>query len=232
MTMDPQKFVADNYGSAYGEQLRRGFRGLRFTGLIEKEFRESYIAQNLPRARLSGLIALIIVLAVTCIDLLLGTATASTLNTVRLGVLCPLLVAFAIGSAERAPLRSASCDGALALDVIEHLDDDAAALSETARVVRPGGFLLVTVPALPSLWGNQDVVSHHRRRYTSRSLAAAFRRAGLDLTWQSYFNTVLFPAIASVRWTRRALGRVAGDDSDFESGSKPSVIRSSRSPAD
>jgi diguanylate cyclase (GGDEF)-like protein len=95
--MDPQKFVADNYGSAYAEQLRRGFRGLRFTGLIEKEFRESYVAQNLPRARLSGLIALIIVLAVTCIDLLLGTATAGTLNTLRLGVLCPLLVAFAIG---------------------------------------------------------------------------------------------------------------------------------------
>jgi len=95
--MDPQKFVADNYGSAYAEQLRRGFRGLRFTGLIEKEFRESYITQNLPRARLSGLIALIIVLAVTCIDLLLGTATADTLNTLRLGVLCPLLVALAIG---------------------------------------------------------------------------------------------------------------------------------------
>jgi diguanylate cyclase (GGDEF)-like protein len=95
--MDAQKFVADNYGSAYAEQLRRGFRGLRFTGLIEKEFREAYIAQNLPRARLSGLIALIIVLAVTCIDLLLGTATAGTLNTLRLGVLCPLLVAFAIG---------------------------------------------------------------------------------------------------------------------------------------
>jgi diguanylate cyclase (GGDEF)-like protein len=95
--MDPQKFVADNYGSAYGEQLRRGFRGLHFTGLIEKEFRESYVAQNLPRARLSGLIALIIVLAVTCIDLMLGTATEGTLNTLRLGLLCPLLVAFAIG---------------------------------------------------------------------------------------------------------------------------------------
>lgn len=128
-------------------------------------------------------------------------------------------VAFAIGSAEQAPLRSASCDGALALDVIEHLDDDAAALAETARLVRPGGFLMVTVPALPSLWGNQDVVSHHKRRYTARALASAFRRANLRLSWQSYFNTTLFPAIASVRWTRRMLGRVDGDDSDFESGS-------------
>lgn len=128
-------------------------------------------------------------------------------------------VAFVLGSAEQAPLRAASCDGALALDVIEHLDDDAGALSETARLVRGGGFVLVTVPALPSLWGKQDVVSHHKRRYTSRSLAAAFRRAGLELAWQSYFNTVLFPAIASVRWARRGLGRADGGGSDFESGS-------------
>jgi diguanylate cyclase (GGDEF)-like protein len=96
VAMDPQKLDTDNYGSAYAEQLRRGFRGLRFTGLIEKEFREFYVTQNLPRARLSGLIALIIVLAVTCIDLLLGTSTEGTLNTLRLGVLCPLLVALAI----------------------------------------------------------------------------------------------------------------------------------------
>jgi diguanylate cyclase (GGDEF)-like protein len=95
--MDSQKVNTDNYGSAYAEQLRRGFRSLRFAGLIEKEFRESHVAQNLPRARLSGLIALIIVLAVTCIDLMLGSTTAGTLNTLRLGVLCPLLVAFAIG---------------------------------------------------------------------------------------------------------------------------------------
>jgi SAM-dependent methyltransferase len=131
----------------------------------------------------------------------------------------PKGVAFVLGSAEHVPLRAASCDGALALDVIEHVDDDAAALSETARLVRPGGFLLVTVPALPSLWGRQDEVSHHKRRYTSRTLALAFRRAGLELAWRSYFNTVLFPAIASVRWARRALGRVDGDESDFDSGS-------------
>ena len=77
----------------------------------------------------------------------------------------------------------------------------------------------MTVPAQPSLWGNQDVVSHHKRRYTSRSLTGAFRRAGLEIAWQSYFNTVFFPAIASVRWARRALGRLDGNESDFESGS-------------
>ena len=90
--MDGQRLDPDNYGSPYAEQLKRGFRGLRFDGLLEKDFREFYIAQNLPRARLSGLIALILVLAVTCIDLLLGSSTLGTLNTLRLGVLCPLLV--------------------------------------------------------------------------------------------------------------------------------------------
>jgi diguanylate cyclase (GGDEF)-like protein len=94
--MDLQKLDPDNYGSPFGAQLKRGFRGLKFDGLLEKEFRESYISQNLPRARLSGLIALILVLAVTCIDLLLGANTAGTLNTLRLGVLCPLLVAFGV----------------------------------------------------------------------------------------------------------------------------------------
>jgi diguanylate cyclase (GGDEF)-like protein len=91
--MDQQRLDPPNYGSAYAEQLKRGFHGLRFDGLLEKEFRDSFTAQNLPRARLSGLIALILVLAVTCIDLLLGQSTGGMLNTLRLGVLCPLLVA-------------------------------------------------------------------------------------------------------------------------------------------
>ena len=94
--MDLQRLDSDNYGSPYAEQLRRGFRHLRFGGLLEKDFRDFYVAQNLPRARLSGLIALIVVLSVTCIDLLLGSNTAGTLNTLRLGVLCPLLVVLAI----------------------------------------------------------------------------------------------------------------------------------------
>jgi diguanylate cyclase (GGDEF)-like protein len=89
--MDLQRLDPDSYGSPYAEQLKRGFPGLRFDGLLEKEFREVYVGQNLPRARLSGLIALILVLAVTCIDLLIG-ATSGMLNTLRLGLLCPLLV--------------------------------------------------------------------------------------------------------------------------------------------
>jgi len=90
--MDLQKLDPESHGSLYADQLKRGFARLRFAGLLEKEFRDFYVAQNLPRARLSGLIALILVLAVTCIDLVLGTPTGSELNMLRLGVLCPLLV--------------------------------------------------------------------------------------------------------------------------------------------
>jgi diguanylate cyclase (GGDEF)-like protein len=94
--MDVHRFDQDSYGSPYAEQLKRGFRGLRFNGLLEKDFREFYITQNLPRARLSGLIGLILVLAVTCIDLMLGTSGGGMLNTLRLGVLCPLLVVLGV----------------------------------------------------------------------------------------------------------------------------------------
>jgi diguanylate cyclase (GGDEF)-like protein len=94
--MDLQRLDPDNYGSPYAAQLKRGFRHLRFGNLLEKDFREFYVAQNLPRARLSGLIALVVVLAVTCIDLLLGEQGSGTLNTLRLGVLCPLLVVLGV----------------------------------------------------------------------------------------------------------------------------------------
>jgi diguanylate cyclase (GGDEF)-like protein len=94
--MDVHRLDPDSYGSPYAEQLKRGFPGLRFNGLLEKDFREFYVSQNLPRARLSGLIGLILVLAVTCIDLLLGSSSGGTLNTLRLGLLCPLLVVLGV----------------------------------------------------------------------------------------------------------------------------------------
>ena len=94
--MELQKLATDGHGSPYADQLKRGYGNLRFAGLLEKDFRDFYVAQNLPRARLSGLIALILVLAVTCIDLVLGTATGTQLNALRLGVLCPLLVVMGV----------------------------------------------------------------------------------------------------------------------------------------
>jgi SAM-dependent methyltransferase len=122
---------------------------------------------------------------------------------------------FVLGAIESLPFKRMSCDVVAALDVLEHLDDDVTALRNAAELVAPGGLLLVTVPACPALWGNQDEISHHRRRYTAKSLKAAFRAAGLEPTFVSYFNTILFPAIAAIRLWRRLLGSVE-NRSDFE----------------
>ncbi len=133
------------------------------------------------------------------------------------------LIEYVVGSLEAAPFASHSFDAVLALDVLEHLDDDARGLREAARIVRPDGLLLVTVPALPSLWGGQDVVSHHRRRYTKQTLCETFARAGLPLPRVSYFNSFLFPPIAGVRWTRRALGLAERARSDFDD-TRPGLV--------
>src|SRR5512138_964444 len=93
--MDLTKLDIEDHGSPYAEQLRRGYSNLRFDDALEKDFREFYVAQNLPRARLSGLIALVLVLALTCIALVFGTPATSQLNVLRLGVLCPLLLLLA-----------------------------------------------------------------------------------------------------------------------------------------
>jgi SAM-dependent methyltransferase len=132
-------------------------------------------------------------------------------------------VNFVVGRLERAPFTDGSFDAVLALDVLEHIDDDSAGLWEAVRLVKPGGLLLITVPALPSLRGIQDVVSEHRRRYTRRSLGCLFSKAGLSGYQISYFNTVLFPVAAAIRWSRRALGLSARPRSDFED-TRPGLI--------
>jgi SAM-dependent methyltransferase len=116
------------------------------------------------------------------------------------------------------PFADDAFDLVTSLDVIEHIDDDVAALAELRRVLRPGGLLLVAVPAFAFLWGKQDEVSHHRRRYTARTLRRALARAGFGVERTSYFNTVLFAPIAAVRLGRRLLRAPGGRQSDFELG--------------
>jgi SAM-dependent methyltransferase len=128
----------------------------------------------------------------------------------------PQGIGFVIGSLEQAAFADQTFDVVLALDVLEHLDNDAAGLREAVRLVKPGGLLLVTVPALPSLWGGHDVVSEHRRRYTKASLKRLFEEVGLCNYQVNYFNTILFPAAALLRWSRRALGLANRPQSDFE----------------
>jgi SAM-dependent methyltransferase len=96
-------------------------------------------------------------------------------------------------------------------DVLEHIDDDAAALASVAALLRPGGHVLLTVPAFELLWSAHDTAHHHRRRYTARRLRETIAGAGLVPARVSYFNFALFPAVAAVRLAGRALGRVRGN---------------------
>lgn len=90
------------------------------------------------------------------------------------------------------------------LDVLEHLDDDAGAVREMTRLLRPGGLLVVTVPALMQLWSDWDVVLHHRRRYHRAGLVDLFRPFPLELLHCAYFNSLMLPPIWLVRTVRKA----------------------------
>jgi SAM-dependent methyltransferase len=97
-------------------------------------------------------------------------------------------------------------DAVLFLDVLEHLDDDVAALCRARDVLAPDGVVLVTVPAFRFLWSQHDVANQHRRRYTQPELEQLLRRSGFILERASYFNMYLFPLALAQRWTARALG--------------------------
>ncbi len=103
------------------------------------------------------------------------------------------------GSVLEMPFEADSFDLAASLDVIEHLEDDLAALRELRRVVAPGGSLLVTVPAYQWLWSGHDEINHHFRRYTRRSLQRAGEEAGWQQVRTTYFNSLLLPAAIMLR---------------------------------
>ena len=108
-----------------------------------------------------------------------------------------------LGEASSLPFGDGSFDLVTALDVVEHLDDDVAAFREMKRVLRPGGQILVTVPAHRFLWGDQDEVNMHKRRYNARELRDRLVESGFDVLRISYMNAILFAPIAAVRLARR-----------------------------
>jgi len=108
------------------------------------------------------------------------------------------------GSAETLPLAGNSVHVLTALDVVEHLDDDKAALREFTRVVRPGGLIVLTVPAFMSLWSEWDEALHHRRRYRLAQLASAWQGLNLEVVHASYINNLaFFPIYLYRQWRNR-----------------------------
>jgi SAM-dependent methyltransferase len=109
------------------------------------------------------------------------------------------------GAAESLPYADETFDLVTALDVVEHLDDDLAGLREMRRVLKPSGRALLFVPAFMWLWGVQDDVSHHRRRYTLPDLRARVEAAGLTVERGTYANLTFFAPILLGRLAMRAL---------------------------
>ena len=98
------------------------------------------------------------------------------------------------------------------LDVLEHVPDDVASLKAILKRLKPGGPLLVTVPANPWMWSAHDVAHHHHRRYSKPQLAELLGRAGYQVQIHSYFNSLLFPAIAAARLIGKLRGHDSADD--------------------
>ncbi len=91
------------------------------------------------------------------------------------------------GTLEQLPFHDNSFDVVAALDVIEHVEGDTQALKETFRVLKPGGILLVTVPAYAWMWSAHDVVLHHRRRYSRNELRTKVLQTGFSIEALSNF---------------------------------------------
>lgn len=112
--------------------------------------------------------------------------------------------------AETLPVTSSSVDVVLALDLLEHIQDDSAAAREFARVLRPGGVLLVTVPACPELWSEHDEALDHLRRYRGARLRRILLEAGLRIQKLSPVITALLLPIAALRLAQRILPKKRG----------------------
>jgi SAM-dependent methyltransferase len=107
------------------------------------------------------------------------------------------------GSVEQLPFADGSFDVVAAFDVIEHCPDERRALAEVARVLVPGGRLLMSVPAYTWAWTHHDVLNHHQRRYTRPRARAAVEGAGLEVLRATYAFAGTFPFFAADRLRTR-----------------------------
>jgi len=100
---------------------------------------------------------------------------------------------------EQVPYAEGTFDVIVMLDVLEHIEDDAAALRKVRSLLKPGGMLVLTVPALRWMWSSFDVHAHHFRRYHRKTLQNSLTNANFLVKKLSYYNCFLFPLMAMSR---------------------------------
>jgi SAM-dependent methyltransferase len=109
------------------------------------------------------------------------------------------------------PLPSDSVDGAVLLNVLEHIDDHGAAMRHLARIIRPGGQVVIEVPAGPELFDDYDRELLHFRRYTLESLTELVEQAGFEIISKNYLGALLYPAFRFSKRRSQARKRSAAD---------------------
>jgi SAM-dependent methyltransferase len=213
-------------GSRYGTPrgLRRGYA----SGLEDWVYQEHYDLEDRHwwfRARRRVLWALVRRAQISPSPRILDAGCGTGRNLVEFGRLGPAegvdlsaqavefchrrgLLGVREAAVESLPFEDGRFDLIFATDVIEHIDDDAAALNELRRVAAPGARLIITVPAYNWLWSWHDTSWHHKRRYTKRLLRNRVSATGWEPRVETYFYATLLPPVALVR----VLSRLRSDD--------------------
>lgn len=120
------------------------------------------------------------------------------------------------GSITDPPFSAGSFDLVLSLDVIEHVDNDIQIIDSLFDIVKPGGHLIVTVPAFQSMWSQHDEINHHKRRYRVKQVRRMLADAGFTVTQATYCNSLLFPAVFAMRKGKTWIRKVKGTDGNGE----------------
>jgi SAM-dependent methyltransferase len=128
----------------------------------------------------------------------------------------------------KCPLPSGSVDGVVLLNVLEHVEDDAAAIAQVARVLRPGGVAVIEVPAGPQLFDVYDKYLRHFRRYRLADVCSLLEQAGLRVVKRSHLGFFVYPAFA---WVKRRNRRLLDAPEDVQRAAvERSITTSARGP--
>jgi SAM-dependent methyltransferase len=132
-----------------------------------------------------------------------------------------------IGDLTRLPFRTGAFEGVTTGETLEHLDDDASAVQEIARVLGKGGTCIATVPALQVLWSASDDYYEHRRRYTREQLTSLFRNASMTIAKATFWGfpiVLVYDTLVILPMNKRRARRAVQDDAALRS-----VARAGRS---